>query len=134
MRYAKEQIKKTLRLFEETQSVTETIRKLGYPIREYFYTWKKKRAQYETFPDIPRERKKSLIINTPQRPLHPSCQVKLSILKRCFEQGEQVQDVSRETGYSRAIIYSWYRKYRKLGVSGLMNRRKNRSDLLPNAA
>lgn len=72
MRYTKEQIKKTLRLFEETQSVTETIRKLGYPTREYFYTWKKKRAQYETFPDIPRERKKSLIIKLPKDPcIHP---------------------------------------------------------------
>lgn len=37
MRYKKEQIKKALRLFEETQPITGTIWKLGYPIRKYFY-------------------------------------------------------------------------------------------------
>ena len=51
------------------------------------------------------------INNAPNHPLHPSLETKLAILHRCFIEGENVQLVSEETGYSRASIYTWRRKY-----------------------
>ena len=50
--------------------------------------------------------------------------LKLDAIKRCFSLGEGVEYVSRDIGYSRASIYSWYRKYQKFGVAGLMSSKK----------
>ena len=41
--------------------------------------------------------------------------------RRCFIEGENVQLVSEETGYSRASIYTWRRKYQSGGPARLMN-------------
>ena len=46
---------------------------------------------------------------------------KLTILHRCFIEGENVQLVSEETGYSRASIYTWRRKYQSGGPARLIN-------------
>ena len=46
------------------------------------------------------------INNPPEHPLHPSVEIKLSIIRCCFIEGENVQLVSEETGYSRASIYT----------------------------
>ena len=48
--------------------------------------------------------------------------LKLDILHRCFELGEDVESVSEETGYSRTSIYIWRRKYLKKGTVALMNK------------
>jgi putative transposase len=45
----------------------------------------------------------------------------MEILNRCFEQGENVQLVSEETGYSSASIYKWHRKYVRKGIAALLN-------------
>ena len=39
---------------------------------------------------------------------------------------EQIETAlkEREIGYSRASIYTWYRKYQKSGVVGLMSSKK----------
>ena len=50
--------------------------------------------------------------------------MKLNEINRCFSLGEGVEYVSRDIGYSRASIYSWYRKYQKFGVTGLMSSKK----------
>lgn len=68
-----------------------------------------------------KERKR--FINTVNHPLHPSIEIKLEILHRCFELGENVKLVSEETGYSRASIYVWRRRYIKEGRLALMNSR-----------
>lgn len=39
MSYSKEQIKKALELYQQYKSVSETVRILGYPSREYLYKW-----------------------------------------------------------------------------------------------
>ncbi len=61
------------------------------------------------------------INNSPNCPLHPSVETKLAILRRCFIDGENIQLISEETGYSRASIYTWRRKYQSKGLVALMN-------------
>jgi len=50
--------------------------------------------------------------------------LKLDAIKRCFSLGKDVEEVPRNIGYNRASIYSWYRKYKKFGVAGLMSSEK----------
>lgn len=42
--------------------------------------------------------------NTPDHPRHPPLELKLEVLYRCFELGEDVQSVSNEVGHSTASI------------------------------
>ena len=67
---------------------------------------------------------KQKYINAPNHPRNPDANLKLDAIKRCFSLGEGVEYVSRDIGYSRASIYSWYRKYQKFGVAGLMSSKK----------
>ena len=69
--------------------------------RAGLYLWLKQR---NAPPKKKAERKQ--INNAPNHPLHPSLETKLAILHRCFIEGENVQLVSEETGYSRASIYT----------------------------
>lgn len=91
-------------LYEQTYSVTETIRILGYPERATLYRWISEKGQ----PEKVRSTKRGE--NTPDHPRHPSVEVKLQVLHRCFEHGEDVKSVSEEIGYSRASIYNWQPK------------------------
>ena len=89
----------------------------GYPeSRAGLYLWLKQR---NAPPKKKAERKQ--INNAPNHPLHPSLETKLTILHRCFIEGENVQLVSEETGYSRASIYTWRRKYQSGGPARLIN-------------
>ena len=49
--------------------------------------------------------------DTPEYRRHPSLELKLSIIHRRFEKGEDIKSVSKETGYTRKSIYLWKRKY-----------------------
>ena len=49
--------------------------------------------------------KESTCDNTSEHPRHPSVEVKLNALHRCFELGEDIKLVSKNIGYSRASIY-----------------------------
>jgi transposase InsO family protein/transposase-like protein len=104
-----------LKKYEETQSITLTLRALGYPGRETLYKWIRKKSE----PTKP----KSIFrgVNTPEHPRHPSIELKLEVLHRCFELGEDIKSVSDEIGYSRASIYVWRRKYLQRGAIALMN-------------
>ena len=127
MAFTKKQIRFALLLFEKTQSASQTIRILGYPTRTSLYRWVRRyRVIGGSVHDEDPSENKWVTVNTPQRPLHPPLSVKLRILERCFEKGEEIKAVSSETGYSRASIYNWYRKYRKEGAVGLMSKRRNR--------
>lgn len=53
-----------------------------------------------------------------------SAERKLEILKRCFEGTENIRDVAIDEGFSRAIIYSWRRRYLNDGVFGLQHKKK----------
>ena len=69
------------------------------------YTWIKNR-------NIEKKKKASVdYSDTPEYRRHPSLELKLSIIHRRFEKGEDIKSVSKETGYTRTSIYLWKRKY-----------------------
>ena len=114
--YSKEQKDIALRIYHQTESVTETIRILGYPTRRNLYTW----IAEENTP--PKTRKKYPVINNPpDHPRNPPLEVKLDAIHRCYELGENIKYVSENIGYSRASIYQWRKRYLKEGTLGLMN-------------
>jgi transposase InsO family protein/transposase-like protein len=114
--YSKHERKKALELYDQCKSVSEVIQQLGYPTRRCLYDWIDKR-DYPTESKAPRRKYN----NTPDHPRHPSLELKLETIHRCFELGENVQLVSEEIGYSRASIYTWRKKYILKGTVGLMN-------------
>ena len=114
--YSKEQKDIALRIYHQTESVTETIRILGYPTRRNLYTW----IAEENTP--PKTRKEYPVIdNPPDHPRNPPLEVKLDAIHRCYELGVNIKYVSEDIGYSRASIYQWRKRYLKEGTLGLMN-------------
>ena len=114
--YSKEQKDIALRIYHQTESVTETIRILGYPTRRNLYTW----IAEENTP--PKTRKEYPVIdNPPDHPRNPPLEVKLNAIHRYYELGENIKYVSEDIGYSRASIYQWRKRYLKEGTLGLMN-------------
>lgn len=101
---------------QQTESVTETIRILGYPTRRNLYTW----IAEENTP--PKTRKEYPVIdNPPDHPRNPPLEVKLDAIHRCYELGENIKYVSEDIGHSRPSIYQWRKRYLKEGTLGLMN-------------
>lgn len=114
--YSKQQKSTALEIFHQTNSVSETIRILGYPTGRQLYTW----IAEENI--IKRERKPlSRFANPKEHPRNPSLDVKLDAIRRCFQHGESIKYVSEDIGYSRASIYQWRKRYLKEGTLGLMN-------------
>ena len=87
--YSKNQKATALELYHKINNVTETARRLGYPTRGQLHKWINK----ENLPS--KKRKPVELVNTPEHPRNPPAEVKLFILKRCFELGESVKLVSR---------------------------------------
>ena len=113
--YTEKEKEKALGLYDKTKSITEVIRRLGYPSRQAMYTWIANRNK-------PKGKRKSFQgINTAEHPRHPSAELKLSAIKACFEEGNDVQLISSKIRYSRASIYAWRKRYLKEGLAGLMN-------------
>lgn len=114
--YSKYQREKALQLYDQCKSVSKVIKQLGYPSRKRLYDWM---AQRNAKKNKKVHRKK--YNNTPEHPRNPPLDLKLEVIKRCFEMGENVQLVSEEIGYSRASIYTWRKKYILKEAAGLMN-------------
>jgi len=125
--YTKEQKERALKEFERVGSVQAVVTLLGYPSRHTLYDWYRNKiadiADYHGSLDKEYQIKQKYI-NAPNHPRNPDANLKLDAIKRCFSLGEGVEYVSRDIGYSRASIYSWYRKYQKFGVAGLMSSKK----------
>ena len=125
--YTKEQKERALKEFERLGSVQAVVTLLGYPSRHTLYEWYRNKiadiADYHGSLDKEYQIKQKYI-NAPNHPRNPDANLKLDAIKRCFSLGEGVEYVSRDIGYSRASIYSWYRKYQKFGVAGLMSSKK----------
>jgi putative transposase len=115
--YTTKQKQKALEIYKEVGSVTRTLQILGYPSRQGLYSWMKEGDSIKS------QKKKTRGVNTPEHPRHPSYELKMEIIHRCFELGEDVKLVSEQTGYSRASIYTWRRKYIQEGRVALMNHR-----------
>ena len=86
---------------------------MEYPSSSTLYRWYERKLAEKTNyrgsldkPYIIKEK----IINAPNHPRIPDTSLKLGAIKCCFSIGEGVEYVSRDIGYSRASIYSWYRK------------------------
>jgi len=117
--YSKEKKEIALKVFHQTESISETIRILGYPTRRQLYNWiATENTPTKVCKQLPR------IANPPDHPRNPPLKVKLDAIKRCFEQGENVKYVSEDIGYSRVSIYQWRKRYLKEGTLGLMNNKK----------
>lgn len=125
--YTKEQIEIALKEYERLGSVQAVINLLEYPSSSTLYRWYERKlaekTNYHDSLDKPYIISKK-IINAPKHPRIPDTSLKLDAIKRCFSLGEDVEYVSRDIGYSRASIYSCYRKYKKFGVAGLMSSKK----------
>ena len=114
--YSKQQKDIALKLYHQTESVSETVRMLGYPTRKNLYNWIYEEAK------PPKVRKEYPIIdNPPEHPRNAPLEIKLDAIHRCFELGENIKYVSNDIGYSRASIYQWRKCYLKEGTLGLMN-------------
>ena len=116
--YSKQEKEKALEIYHQCESVSKTVRILGYPTRKQLYNWIYEEKQPK------RSRKKLDIVgNPPNHPRNPPIDVKLDALHRCFELGENVKYVAESIGYTRASIYQWRKRYMKEGTLGLMNDR-----------
>ena len=119
MAYTEQEKQQALALYDETGSISKVINKLGYPTRQNMYTWIKNR-------NIEIKEKASVdYSDTPEHRRHPSLELKLSIIRRCFETGEDIKSVSEETGYSRTSIYLWRRKYVVGGAAALASKKNH---------
>ena len=114
--YSEDQKKHAMKLYDQYKSVTKVIQCLGYPTRKALYIWIATRDD----PAKQRSQRKKWN-NTPSHLRHPSVEIKMEAIHRCFELGENVQLVSEEIGYSRASIYTWRKKYIQKGAAALMN-------------
>lgn len=77
--YSEEQRTKALHVFHQTGSVTDVVRRLGYPSREQLYTWIRNEGKTKE------KRKKLNLKNTTEHPRNPPVEFKLQVLRRCFE-------------------------------------------------
>ena len=121
--YTKEQIEIALKEYERLGSVQAVINLLEYPSSSTLYRWYERKIAEKTNyrgsldkPYIIKEK----IINAPNHPRIPDTSLKLDAIKCCFSIGEGVEYVSRDIGYSRASIYSWYRKICTATTVGIM--------------
>ena len=106
--YTKEQEAQALAEYERTGSVTETIRKLGYPGKATLYRWyERKKAGLENRHGCLRQDSSNAThcSNTPEHPRYLSAELKYAATQRCFDQGEDAEYGLREIGYSRMSIY-----------------------------
>jgi transposase InsO family protein/transposase-like protein len=120
--YTKVEQELALKEFERLGSVTAVIQKLGYPSRQTLYQWyeRKKAGCLNNHGTMEYKDKTSPSVGYNKYKHVASFDLKKEILKRCFEDGEPVEYVSREIGYSRVTIYKWREIYLKAGDIGLM--------------
>jgi len=90
---------------------------LGYPSKQTLYNWLKNdelKSRLSHQEDTFIKSRKTRENYTPE--------FKLSAIKRCFENKEEIRKVSIELGISRPCLYNWRKKYLKGGVFGLMKK------------
>jgi putative transposase len=124
--FTNQQKEKALKLYDELGSVTKVIQQLEYPSRQAMHRWISER---DSLPKEKPPRKKTN--NKFLHRLHPSYEIKLDAIHRCFELGENVQLVAEEIGYSRVSIYQWRKKYIQEGAQSLMNTKDKPRGKLP---
>lgn len=118
MRYTQEQISTALLLLKATDSPAKVIQILGYPSSPMLYHWRDSYPEYYDVPDQKHWR---------QAPW----ELKNSVIKRCFIDGEPVKLVAEEIGYTPSLIYKWIREYREKGHFSSMKKTTANIDVYP---
>ena len=108
MSYSKEQITAALLLFEKTGSPAKVQEILGYPSISMLYLWK------EWYPELYNRRGKQW--------KHATLDIKMDAIRRCYYDGESIQSVAEDIGYTVAAIRYWKRKYAKEGSLSFMKK------------
>ena len=108
MSYSKEQITAALLLFEKTESPTKVTELLGYPSIAMLYLWRK------WYPELCHHKGKQW--------KQVSLDLKLSAIHRCYYDGERIESVSEDIGYSVAAIRYWKSQYAKEGALSFMKK------------
>jgi len=98
------QKKQALDLYDQFKSITKVILLLGYPSRQALYQWIALRDE------PPKQKSAYLGKNTPDHPRHPSIEIKLTTLHRCFELGEDTD---------RGCHYRWPGWILRMEAAGL---------------
>lgn len=122
--YSKDKMVIALKIYHQCESVSETIRVLGYPTRRALYTWIENEGLLKP------SRTPLNNINTVEHPRNPPLKVKMDAIHRCFEQGEGIKSISEDIGYTRASIYNWRKRYLNGGTAALMNGKNIKPDTL----
>ena len=125
MAYTVQQITAALELYDKIKKIVPTVRQLGYPSVHTLYEWINQReATGGKFPNIEPVGVRKRHLKVKMNHEGYSAERKLEILKRCFEDTKNIRDVAIDEGVSRAIIYSWRRRYLNDGVFGLQHKKK----------
>lgn len=112
MSYTKEQRREAFRVFKRTQSVTKTIRELGYPGRRTMHRWVREGVK-------PRRLRKQAKASA-----RYSFEVKLEAVE-LFHAGWRPDEIVAQCGVrSRTNVYSWVRCHREEGEWGLMSKKE----------
>lgn len=115
--YTQEEISKAIKTYKQLGLITATMIQLGYPSKQTLYNWLKNdelKSRLSHQEDTFIKSRKTRENYTPE--------FKLSAIKRCFENKEEIRKVSIELGISRPCLYNWRKKYLKGGVFGLMKK------------
>ncbi|WP_197688286.1 terminase gpP N-terminus-related DNA-binding protein, partial [Corynebacterium belfantii] len=89
-----------MRVYKRTQSVTKTVRELGYPGRWTLYKW----LREPKTPPQPRKQAKTLT--------HYPYEVKLRAVE-LFHNGWRPADIAQECClHTHASVYAWAQRYR----------------------
>ena len=94
---------------------------MGYPSKATLYRWNQhKEVGIKNYHGITDQHHNTVTTthscNSVKHPRHPSAATKINALNRCFEQGKDVEYVSRDIGYSSCSIYKWRRLYMEKGA------------------
>lgn len=110
--YTNTQKRTALRVYKRTQSVTKTVRELGYPGRWTLYKW----LREPKTPPQPRKQAKTLT--------HCPYEVKLRAVE-LFHNGWRPADIAQECClHTHASVYAWAQRYREEGQWGLMSKKE----------
>lgn len=112
--YTKKQRRRALQVYKRTQSVTKTVRELGYPGRWTLYKWLREPAK------LGRSRKQSKTLTR-----YPF-EVKFRAVE-LFNAGWRPADIAVECELrSKMSVYSWAQRHREEGKWGLMSKRERK--------
>ena len=110
--YTFEEKKAALEKFDQTQSVTKTVRALGYPGRWTLHKWIRDRHRIKPTP----------VRHTKLTHYPFATKVQAAVM---YEQGQSPQAIAETLGLrSKMSVYSWAQIYRDKGEWALMNKRE----------